>query len=118
MRANPSESSYDNFLKCINERASYDEHEFILLSDRLSNFTACQLREHNAVWHKKYYADTTNKCHIQQSRDRHEKAISLYDLSQLAKRRGRHPEIISANSHTDETCSKNISKKCVSFVSR
>ena len=67
------------------------------------------------LWHKKYYADTTNKCHIQRSRDRHEKAISLYDLSQLAKRRGRHPEIISANSHTDKTYSENISKKCVSL---
>ena len=107
LRSNPSESSYDNFLKCINERASYGEHEFILLSDSLSNFTACQLREHNAVWHKKCYADTTNKCHIQRSRDRHEKAISLCDFSQLAKRRGRHPEIISAHSNTDDTYSTN-----------
>ena len=76
LTAKPNESSYDSFLKCINERTSYGEHEFMLLTDRLSNFTVCQLREHNAVSHRKCYADTINKSHIKRNRD-HQKEMDV-----------------------------------------
>ena len=67
-----NDSSYASFLKCINERALYGEHEFMLISDRVNNFTVCQLREHNAVWHRNCYADPPSKRKIQRIKDGHE----------------------------------------------
>ena len=85
----PKDTSYELLLECINERALYGEQEFVLISDRLKSFTACQLKEHNAFWHSACYANATNKSHIIRSRRRHEKALTLSNLSQLAKRKGR-----------------------------
>ena len=85
----PQDETYENFLKCINERALYGEQEYVLISDRLKSFTAHKLKENNASWHITCYSKAANRTHINRSKDRHENAVTLSNLSKLTKRKGR-----------------------------
>ena len=60
-----------------------------MISDRLKSFTAHKLKENNASWHITCYSKAANRTHINRSKDRHENAVTLSNLSKLTKRKGR-----------------------------
>ena len=101
----PKDESYELFLECVNLRASYGEQDFVLISDRLKSFTARKFKENNAFWHSACYANATSKSHIIRSKNRHEKALTLSNLSQLTKRKGRPSLTIPISSLPKDTIS-------------
>ena len=69
------ETSYNTFLSCVKEKASYKNPDFIRVGHRLHNIDAPQLKENKASWHRACYSDVTHN--TQRDKSRYERAVEM-----------------------------------------
>lgn len=85
----PGINSYERLLQTVDERARFGEAEYFPISQRLQGLDPHQLEEQGFFWHRKCYADATNKTNIERSKNRYLKAVAQGDTTDLLKRKGR-----------------------------
>ncbi|KAL5007722.1 hypothetical protein ScPMuIL_016528 [Solemya velum] len=85
----PSLEAYKKFLEFVHERAEYGDVEYPQISKRLEQFTATDLKDMNAKWHRTCYGSTCHSGHLERARVRHQKACQQGDSQHIRKRHGR-----------------------------
>ncbi len=99
----PSLDSYSNFLQFIHERARYGDADYPKISGRLACFTATDLRDKKAKWHRTCYGSTCNSAHLERAKVRHQKACQQGESQHLQKRRGRPSSAPASTSTSGST---------------
>ena len=80
----PEFQSYQPLLNCINNRAQYQNLEYVRLQQQLSGISGEELNKQPALWHKSCYSKATHKQHIERDKARYDKAISSQGSSALS----------------------------------
>ena len=82
-------NSYERLLQTVGERARFGEAEYIAISQQLGGLDPHQLEEQGSFWHRKCYADATNKTNRERLKNRYLKVVAQGDTTDLLKIKGR-----------------------------
>ncbi len=92
----PSEEAYSKFLQFVHERGQYGDADYAQISMRLQGFTATELKDKKAQWHRKCYGSTCHSGHLERARVRYQKACEQGESRHVQKRRGR-PSLLATS---------------------
>ena len=93
-------SSYENFLKFVNQKYQLGNPDFISVWHRVKGFSAEYLREKSATWHKSCYRDVVS--HIERDKERQKRAVTQDDVGIVTNRkRGRPSKVSNDYEHND-----------------
>ena len=107
--ANPS--SYDKFLDCVHERASYGDPGYLPLNSRLGDVDAAQLQSYGVSWHRACFQDTVHKAKIDRARQRFQKSSATKDSSILLSCSAGRPSWTKSSHDTSSSSESATTKK-------
>ena len=81
----PSLEAYTKFLQFVHERGQYGDAEYPQISRRLEHFTATDLKDRKAKWHRACYGSTCHSGHMERARVRYQKACHQEEGQYLNK---------------------------------
>ena len=93
----PSQEAYAKFLQYVHERGQYGDAEYPQISARFQGYTASDLKDKKAKWHRKCYGSTCHSGHLECARVHHQKACQQGESQHLQKRRRRPSAFMSVS---------------------
>lgn len=100
----PSLETYSKFLSFVHERGKYGDADYPQISKQLQPYSASDLQQNNAVWHRNCYKSTCNSQHLQRVKIRYQRACEEGKPENLQTRRGR-PSTGPAETAATPSCS-------------